>query len=47
MIGIDGGYTSGQYMHGDIAEIIIFDYTLQDGERRTIERYLNAKYEIY
>ena len=35
------------YLYGDIAEIIIFDQVLTDGERKTTERYLNAKYAIY
>ncbi len=37
---------TGEYMNGDIAEIIIFDRALTDEERKSIEEYLGKKWAI-
>jgi len=36
----------GEYMNGDIAEIIIFDRALKDEERKSVEKYLGKKWAI-
>jgi hypothetical protein len=37
---------AGRNFHGDIAEVIIYDRGLDDGERRAVEEYLLRKYRI-
>lgn len=39
--------TGGDELAGDIAEILVFDKDLSGGERKQVERYLNAKFNIY
>ena len=36
-----------QYLHGNVAEIIIYNQILDTSDRQTVETYLNAKYAIY
>ena len=43
---VDGGYDPGQAFAGDIAEIIVYDAYLNDAQRRIVENYLSAKYDI-
>ncbi|MBI4925805.1 MAG: IPT/TIG domain-containing protein [Bdellovibrio sp.] len=35
-----------EFLHGDIAEIIIFTSTLTDANRQSVEKYLDAKYNL-
>jgi hypothetical protein len=41
-----GSVRANSYMAGDIAEIIVYDQKLDDGERSRVERYLSNKYDI-
>ena len=34
------------YFAGDVAEVLLFDYSLLPAERESIERYLNGKYSV-
>ncbi len=43
---VDGGYDAGQAFSGDIAEVIMYDAYLNDAQRKIIENYLSAKYDI-
>lgn len=36
----------GRYMHGDIAEIIVYDSVLSTANRQKVERYLKDKYNL-
>ena len=41
-----GSVIANSYMDGDIAELIVYDQKLDDGERSRVERYLSNKYDI-
>jgi hypothetical protein len=41
-----GSVIANSNMNGDIAEIIMYDQKLDDGERTRVERYLSNKYDI-
>ena len=45
-IGSIGAIGSGYQLSGDIAELIIFDQALSDTDRKTVNGYLNAKYNL-
>lgn len=45
-IGNDRGI-GGRYLQGDVAEILIYDSVLSDGDREAVRDYLNDKYAIY
>jgi hypothetical protein len=37
----------GAFFRGDIAEVLVYDRTLTDGERRAVEEYLRYRYAIW
>lgn len=39
--------TTGDDLTGDIAEVLVFDKDLNGQERKQVENYLNAKYDLY
>lgn len=41
-----GSIGAGYYLYGDIAEIIIFSQALSDADRKTVNGYLNTKYNL-
>lgn len=41
-----GSIGAGYYLFGDIAEIIIFSQALSDADRKTVNGYLNTKYNL-
>jgi hypothetical protein len=45
-IGSIGAIGSGFQLIGDIAELIIFDQALSDADRKTVNGYLNTKYNL-
>ena len=40
------GELAGEYWQGDIAELLVYDRQLNDGERTAVWRYLNARYDL-
>ncbi|MBS0206204.1 MAG: PSD1 domain-containing protein [Planctomycetes bacterium] len=40
------GNIDGEYWHGDIAELLVYDRELKDAERQAITRYLAKKYKL-
>ena len=47
LFGIGGSTNSGEFLTGDIAEIIIYNTELTTAQRQSVESYLNAKWAIY
>lgn len=43
-IGTSGGVTADPYFKGEIAEVLLYNRPLSEGERLSVEEYLNAKY---
>ena len=47
LLGHNGGSNNdSRYFDGDIAEVLVFDKTLTDPERRAVERYLSGKHRL-
>ena len=40
------GNIDGEYWHGDIAELLVYDRELKDAERQAITKYLSRKYNL-
>ena len=38
------GYNNNTYFNGDIVEVLVYNRTLSDSERQSVEQYLNDKY---
>jgi hypothetical protein len=43
---VDGGYSASQAHQGDFAEVIIYDVVLNSAQRKIVDNYLSAKYNI-
>lgn len=43
---VDGGYSAGQSHQGDFTEVIIYDVVLNSAQRKIVDNYLSAKFNI-
>jgi hypothetical protein len=41
------GYQNGAFLTADVAEIVVYDSVLSDGNRGSVETYLNTKWAVY
>ncbi len=46
-LGRDESGTGFRHWGGDVAEVLVYDTSLSDSDRRKVENYLNNKYQIY